>query len=337
MKHKQQKITKRSCLYLFYIAFLLFPLASIASLNYTPMEDIPGYGKVSDFPQFILAVYNFGIWTIGICAMLMIIIGGMMYITSASTGNASSTGKAKGFIVDALIGLIMALTAYLILYTINPELVGIKELDKDSVSASKISSSCCIQTNDKTDSLYGKTENCPSAQTDASGDGPKCSTGTLTSNCQSNSACGGGAGAGSGKCTTMTSGYCSVDNLKNTCFGENASAASSICNVESRGIPTSKSGSDKCKTGEPFSMGLFQIKLSVHKIDGLDCPSAFTSTTTNCTIKNKTLYDQCVAAATDPQKNITYACKLSTNGNHWGHWGRLGGGWGANSKCGFKP
>ncbi len=98
-----------------------FPALVLAAFSYTPMEAIPGFGKPADFPTYIMAVYKFGLWTIGISAMLMIVLGGYMYLVSA--GNASQTGKAKGVIADAIVGLILALVSWLLLYTINPDLV----------------------------------------------------------------------------------------------------------------------------------------------------------------------------------------------------------------------
>lgn len=103
----------------------LSPLLSrAANMTYTPMEEIPGFGKPEDFPGYVIAVFKFGIWTAGISAMLMIMVGGYMYMTSA--GNNASMEKAKGIITDAIIGLILALFSWLLLYTINPELVSIK-------------------------------------------------------------------------------------------------------------------------------------------------------------------------------------------------------------------
>jgi hypothetical protein len=55
--------------------------------------------------------------------MLMIIIGGFMYMTAA--GNTSKAGTAKTVITDAIYGLIVALSAYLLLFIINPDLVGV--------------------------------------------------------------------------------------------------------------------------------------------------------------------------------------------------------------------
>ena len=97
------------------------------SFQYTLLESLPGFfqaGKVmTDFPALILAIYKFGIWTIGICALFMITIGGVMYLGSA--GNTSAATNAKGIIFDALIGVFAAMVAYLFLYVINPDLTTI--------------------------------------------------------------------------------------------------------------------------------------------------------------------------------------------------------------------
>ncbi|MFA6383626.1 MAG: hypothetical protein WCX17_04365, partial [Parcubacteria group bacterium] len=116
----------------FIVCVLFIPIISWAAasdpFNYTPLEKIPGSDTVemTDFYVYINAIYKFGIWAIGIAALLMISIGGFMYITSA--GNNSSMEKAKGVITDAVVGLILALTAYLLLYIINPDLVKIVKL-----------------------------------------------------------------------------------------------------------------------------------------------------------------------------------------------------------------
>lgn len=118
---------------LFITQTVSFAQTSGSSFNYTPMEKIPGFESVgSDFPSYIIAIYRFGLWTIGIAALLMIMIGGFMYITSA--GNNAAMGKAKGVITDAMIGLILALTSYIILYTINPELLQIKKISNTATS-----------------------------------------------------------------------------------------------------------------------------------------------------------------------------------------------------------
>lgn len=128
--------------FLFLIALLFLPAITQAadSFTYTPMEKIPGFDTTSstNFYDYINNIYKFGIWAIGICALLMIMIGGYMYITSA--GNNASMEKAKGVITDAVIGLILALSAYLLLYTINPDLVKMKQLSATSQTCSNGSS-----------------------------------------------------------------------------------------------------------------------------------------------------------------------------------------------------
>lgn len=117
-------------LLLFFLVLLFAPIACSAALEYKLMEGIPGFAQANssvDFPAYIMAIYKFGLWTIGLAALLMIMIGGFMYITSA--GNNSQTGKAKGIITDAIAGLLLALVSYLLLYTINPDLVKITPLE----------------------------------------------------------------------------------------------------------------------------------------------------------------------------------------------------------------
>jgi len=109
---------------IFSAVFCLAPaLVFAGAFDYKPMEMIPGFESetIGNFYTYIGAVYKFGLWTVGICAMFMIGIGGYMYLISA--GNSSSVTKAKGVIVDAIAGLILALLSYLLLYEINPNLV----------------------------------------------------------------------------------------------------------------------------------------------------------------------------------------------------------------------
>jgi hypothetical protein len=99
-----------------------------STFNYTLLESFPGFftegAVMTDLPKMILAIYKFGIWTIGIAGLLMITVGGIMYAGSA--GNTATATKAKGIITDALIGIAAAMSAYLFLYVINPDLTNLK-------------------------------------------------------------------------------------------------------------------------------------------------------------------------------------------------------------------
>lgn len=70
--------------------------------------------------EYIVAVYQYGIGLAAVLAVIMIMIGGFLWLTSA--GNSSMVGRAKEFITSAIVGLLLALFSYIILYSINPSL-----------------------------------------------------------------------------------------------------------------------------------------------------------------------------------------------------------------------
>lgn len=76
--------------------------------------------------QYIAGVYKYGVGIVSLVAIVMIMVGGLRYLTAG--GNASATGSAKQMISGAVIGLILALGSYTVLYTINPDLVSFRDL-----------------------------------------------------------------------------------------------------------------------------------------------------------------------------------------------------------------
>ena len=73
---------------------------------------------------YIARLYQFGLMIAGLAAFGSIIYGSLLYVLSA--GNVGNQQDAKDQITQALLGLALLLGAYLILYTINPELVNLK-------------------------------------------------------------------------------------------------------------------------------------------------------------------------------------------------------------------
>ena len=61
---------------------------------------------------------------VGFAAFTMIVYGGILYVFAA--GDITKTSDAKDVIQNAIYGLILFLGAYLILYTINPNLVNLR-------------------------------------------------------------------------------------------------------------------------------------------------------------------------------------------------------------------
>ncbi len=76
----------------------------------------------TSFESLISSVFNYAIWLVGIAVFIMILWAGFLWLTSAaSPGNIAT---AKKMISNAILGAILLISAYAILYTINPELVG---------------------------------------------------------------------------------------------------------------------------------------------------------------------------------------------------------------------
>ncbi|MFC1600293.1 pilin [Patescibacteria group bacterium] len=67
--------------------------------------------------QYVKLIYLWSAGTIGIIAVLVIVISGMQIMVSGSSGNID---EAKGRIFKALFGLVVLFLSGLILYTINP-------------------------------------------------------------------------------------------------------------------------------------------------------------------------------------------------------------------------
>jgi dolichyl-phosphate-mannose--protein O-mannosyl transferase len=81
-------------------------------------------GEQSSFPDLIKYIYTFALGICGIVALVSIVFGAAQYALSA--GDSSKAGDAKDRITQALLGIVILLFAYLILYTINPDLVNLK-------------------------------------------------------------------------------------------------------------------------------------------------------------------------------------------------------------------
>jgi hypothetical protein len=88
----------------------LLTIASSISAGHLPQAS-PNQGEVSTILSIV-----FGI--IGALALLMIVVSGLRYITSA--GNPEKTSKAKNGIVYAIVGLVIAVSAEAIVaYGVN--------------------------------------------------------------------------------------------------------------------------------------------------------------------------------------------------------------------------
>lgn len=144
--------------------------------------------------------------------------------------------------------------------------------------------------------------------------------------------------SGGGRCLAQDSGACASSNM--SAFGDMAETASRVCYGESTGNASAESTTDKLGDGTPYSFGLFQINITAHRINNLNCPSAFSRQ--NCTLRScgrgtgvrvtdVELYNQCRAAAKNPATNIAKAVEIFNDASR--RWSPT---WGAATRCGIS-
>ncbi|MEK7567656.1 MAG: pilin [Patescibacteria group bacterium] len=94
--------------------------------TYCLLAPIPFFGdsgdtyKTGDIGKYVKAIINLSIVIAAVLAVVMITIGGFKYMTSESIG-LKEEGKKN--IRDAFLGLVILTSSFLILKTINPELL----------------------------------------------------------------------------------------------------------------------------------------------------------------------------------------------------------------------
>ena len=95
--------------------------------TYTPLQTItlPNGDTVfsNTIEVYLQNIFTFGIALAGGLAVIRIVIAGIMYML---TDMVTKKEDAKDMIWSAIQGLLLALCSYVILYTINPELVKLK-------------------------------------------------------------------------------------------------------------------------------------------------------------------------------------------------------------------
>ncbi len=107
---------------------LFLPKSTFADteLKYKLIEPFPFVDETTKFPQYLEGIFKFAIATVSIAALLMIVIGGYLYIVSG--GNQAKNGHAKEIIWNALLGLVVVMFIGIIFYTINSDIMTFKPL-----------------------------------------------------------------------------------------------------------------------------------------------------------------------------------------------------------------
>src|SRR3989344_1420792 len=98
--------------------------ATTGQLTYTPLEPLPGtvdgWGETQQLPALLSALFKLLITLGSLFAVVMLVAAGIGYMVSEA---AVDIQKAKDRAQAALWGLLLLTGCWLILYTINPDLL----------------------------------------------------------------------------------------------------------------------------------------------------------------------------------------------------------------------
>ena len=116
------------------------PKASIDPILNVPIPDLtfskaiitPTTVKTSYLADYLNAIYKYLVGISFTVAVVMVMIGGFQYVLS-SGGNNELQKKAKKRMTDAVTGLVLLLSVYFILFTVNPQMVLFKALEIQNV------------------------------------------------------------------------------------------------------------------------------------------------------------------------------------------------------------
>lgn len=93
---------------------LLIP--SVVAAQFELPANTFGIADDADLVDSIAAILNWLLLFVGIVAIVMFVVGGILYLTAA--GNEEQAEKAKNTITYAIIGLIVVLISYVLVRTI---------------------------------------------------------------------------------------------------------------------------------------------------------------------------------------------------------------------------
>jgi hypothetical protein len=108
---------------------LLLPMANVHAQSAPPtgFERLCSRDPVTGgLARCIQQIYLFSLGFGSLISFLMIIVAGYRYMTAQ--GNSEQVASAKDTFASALIGLIIIFVAFILLYVINPDLVGFRPL-----------------------------------------------------------------------------------------------------------------------------------------------------------------------------------------------------------------
>lgn len=132
-------------LFLFLLLFGFFSIKNTkqaSAINFTPQVTIPGSNfeagtstnienSTITIGKYIKSIYNYLIAIVGLVAAIVLMLAGVIWLTAG--GNTSKISQAKGLMMGSFTGIVLVLTSYIILKTINPGLIDFKNTSIEQI------------------------------------------------------------------------------------------------------------------------------------------------------------------------------------------------------------
>ena len=124
---------------------IAIPNSEITGTIDVSSADKDGYLVSSLIARYITAIYDYGISIAGILAAIMLMAGGVIWLTSG--GDSGKVEQSKKIIIGSITGIFILFSAYIILNTVNPKLVkmqGVPLIIPENINYTYLI--CCHQT-----------------------------------------------------------------------------------------------------------------------------------------------------------------------------------------------
>lgn len=119
------------------LIFLSFIFYVLPSLFVSPVYaqrglEFLGVGQSTSPGELFERLFFFGLGLVGLAALIVLVFGGIMYLTAGDS--ADQTKRARGYMYNAIFGLALAFLSWLILFTINPDIVQVLDLNLKDIT-----------------------------------------------------------------------------------------------------------------------------------------------------------------------------------------------------------
>lgn len=265
-------------------------------------------------------VLRFVIGLVAVIGAIVMVYAGYLLVTSR--GNVSAMERAKGMFTNILIGLVIALSAFLVVNTVMQMLV---DRDGPLVTWDRVECSYANETGQATGVSVRLGQYTSNLTFDAVGNVVTIVGGG-----------GGGGGTIAGPSVNelrAAAGACSPALITRIWGAALAGDAQCIIREESAcgSLPISRT--DRGADGNPFSFGAMQINTTVHPVRGcqhlgipdLNCPSAWAGTDYAARVVNPALYQACRSALLNNECNMIVGTRVyRERRNSWAAWSTAG-------------